>query len=259
MLGTINLEDLMPLEVDDEMILEDEILSSPPNSYCLTAGFNINSRVFWAAIAHPGPTVRNESACQCQRLEDPFTQLASLKKRLHDLKYMLDGIPSHFRQYAAPSTPEPEENMFSKRELIRSHVLTLRSNIHVTHIWLQNVMLDQIDAISQNLPQLTTGAPDSKDLWREREDLCRQLLHVLHSIPTANHEPNGCYLIHKVRDVAVALLTCPFQPEEEPGRRASEWLHSFTNILATLDNEFVNTVSLQSWVDTDRQSAEGLL
>jgi hypothetical protein len=162
---------------------------------------------------------------------------------------MLDDIPPSFRQYASTF----RERDSGERDLLESQVTTLRSNIHVTHLWLQSVILDQIGAILHNPPESLSISLDAKDFWREREDICRQLLHILQSIPDANHEPNGCYLTHKVRDCAAALLACPFQPEEESGRRASQYLIDFTNILARLDNEFMSTVSLQSWVDTDRQ------
>jgi hypothetical protein len=247
MLDAINLEDLMPLEIDDEFILENEILLSPPGLECLTTGFNINSRVFWTAIAQPAPG--NGVDCPCRSSKDPAANVKYLKDRLHNLKYMLDDIPSSFRQYA--STLKVWDS--AEHELVDSQVTTIRSNIHVTHLWLQSVILDQIGAILHNFPESSSSTSDGKDLWREREDICRQLLHILHSIPGANHEPNGCYLTHKVRDCAAALLACPFQSEEESGRRASQYLNDFTNILARLDSEFMSTVSLQSWIDTDRQ------
>jgi hypothetical protein len=61
MINNIDLEKLMPLEVDDEYILENEILS-PPHNECLTTGFNINSRVFWTAIAQTAP--ENGAICR---------------------------------------------------------------------------------------------------------------------------------------------------------------------------------------------------
>jgi hypothetical protein len=247
MLLNIKLEELMPVEVDDEFIQESDILLSPPGLACLTTGFNINSRVFWAAILPSAPG--NGVDRHYRGLEDQVANLQSLKDRLHNLKYMLDDIPSPFRQYASTL----KERSSEQRELLESQITTLRSNVHVTHLWLQSVILDQIDAILQNPPEAASSAHDAKDLWREREDICRQLLHILHSIPIANHEPNGCYLTHKVRDCAAALLTCPSQPEEESGRRAAQYLIDFTDFLARLDNEFMSTVSLQSWVDTDRQ------
>jgi hypothetical protein len=247
MLNSIKLEELMPLEIDDEFIQENGILLSPPGLPCLTTGFNINSRVFWAAIL---PSVPGNGVDRRYRgLEDYSANLEYLKDRFHNLKYMLDDTPSSFRQYAST----PKEGNSRGRDLLESQITTLRANVHVTHLWLQSVIMDRIDAIVHNSPESSSDTPNAKDSWREREDICRQLLHILHSIPVANHEPNGCYLIHKVRDCAATLLTCPSQPEEESGRRAAQYLTDFTSFLAKLDNEFMSTVSLQSWVDTDRQ------
>lgn len=237
----------MPLEVDDEFIQESEILQPPSGLGCLMTGFNINSRVFWTSII--APTTGSEADSRYRGPTDHAANLKHLKDRLRELKYMLDDIPSSFRQYAS----NLGEIDLGDHHLLESQITTLRSNVHVTHLWLQSTILDQIDAVVQNSPESSSSTPDAKDLWREREDICRQLLHILHSIPIANHEPNGCYLTHKVRDCAAALLACPYQPEEESGRRAAQYLNDFTNILAKLDNEFMSTVSLQSWVDTDRQ------
>jgi hypothetical protein len=77
------------------------------------------------------------------------------------------------------------------------------------------------------------------------------------SLPTSHPGLNWCtdnLQTYKVRDVAVSLLTCPFESYEEASKRASEYLRDFTNKLSRLDaSETMNTLSLQSWVDTDRR------
>lgn len=130
----------MPVERDDEEILEDEIL--PSRGLSLTTGFNIHSRVFWAALGN-GET--------------------ETSVRLRKLKYMLDSIPQDLRQWGTAS----------------GHLATIRANLHVTHLWLQSILFDQLEQVE----------------WAEREDISRQLLHVLHSIPHQNLEPNGLHLV----------------------------------------------------------------
>lgn len=205
----------MPIDVDDENIYKDQIVSQQGVS--LTTGFIIHSRVFWASLGDGG----------------------NLRDRLNRLKYMLDCIPQELRQWGTG------EGKFA----------CMRANLHVTHLWLQSILLDQVENVE----------------WAEREDIARQLLHVLHGIPQESLEPNGLHLVsfpnvaslltpktYKVRDVAVSLLACPFEPHEEPARRASEYLREFTNILSRLDgSEVLNTLSLQSWVDTDRAGRAG--
>jgi len=54
--------------------------------------------------------------------------------------------------------------------------------------------------------------------------------------------------------VAVTLLACPFDSQHEVARRAFGYLREFTDILSRLDgSETINTLSLQSWVDTGRK------
>lgn len=54
--------------------------------------------------------------------------------------------------------------------------------------------------------------------------------------------------------MAVTLLNCPFGPGTPPARRAAEYMRDFTSALSRLDrSETVNTNSLRSWVDADRE------
>lgn len=58
----------------------------------------------------------------------------------------------------------------------------------------------------------------------------------------------------KVRDVAVGLLSCPFEPHEPASVRAAELVREFARILSKLDSSEVFTAtSLKTWVDTDRE------
>jgi len=209
---------------------------------------------FWAALI---PLLPRESAaakklpCSCVRSAEPMLQLAYLKDRLHDLKYMLDNIPPQLRQWVAEDDDDALYGSSPEQQrIVKAQFATMRANIHVTHLWLQSLIRDQVDALLLGQP----NPPDLKSTWSEREDICRQFLHVLHSIPHISLEPNGLHFTYKVRDVAVSLLTCPFESYEEASKRASEYLRDFTNKLSRLDaSETMNTLSLQSWIDTDRR------
>ena len=130
----------MPVEVDDEQLFSDKIV--PHHGLSLTAGFNIHSRVFWASLGSDG---------------------ADTTERLHRLKYMLDGIPQELRQWHSA----------------QGQLATIHVNLHVTHLWLQSILLDQLERVT----------------WSEREDISRQLLHVLLRTPHANLEANGLHLV----------------------------------------------------------------
>ena len=272
MLHSINFADLMPLEADDEVIFEQA--ASPAQggeSPCfLQTAFNIHSRVFWTALENPGLGVagRKESPSEWERLKDPILHVQHVEARLSDLKYMLDDITPELRQWAPVTFPlHARKTSGSDHEhhtrLQSQQLAIVRANLHVTHLWLQSILLDQLDAANQNNATIcsdTFGADriDARQIWNQREDLCRQLLHLLHSIPLDSLEPNGLHLTYKVRDVAVALLNCPFEPQEEPARRATAYLRDFSAVLSRLDgSEIMNTLSLQSWVDTDRRHWNG--
>ena len=202
----------------------------------MTTGFIIHSRLFWQAIENPYGNERGE--CLCCRDHSPAAQVAHLERRLQDLKYALDDAPRPFRQYALSDFDSASHSLSS------SQLGTLRANIHVTHLWLQSMLLDQLDLLT---------SPEQH--WHEREDISTQLLHVLHNTPQADIEPNGLHLVYKVRDVAVGLLACPYEPPDPSAKRAQEYVKAFTDIMARLDaSETINTANLQSWIDTGRQS-----
>lgn len=257
---SLDLESLMPLEIDDEAIFEDRIvsgLSSQPN---LTTGFNLTSLVFWAAIesrkSYPvvDPVQR---MCKCAHPTDRHRQVAHLLGRLQDLKYALDSIPPELRQWAARPMPLSPDMSSNAPGVVISQLGAIRGNLHITHLWLQSILLDQLESVLQDQsPSFNIPAylATTESRWSERENLCSQLIHVLHAIPQRDLEPNGLHFAFKVRDVAVGLLSCPFEPHEPTSLRAAEFVREFTQLLSRLDSsEVVATTNLQTWVDTDRE------
>ncbi|KAF4782056.1 hypothetical protein HER10_EVM0007019 [Colletotrichum scovillei] len=302
-LREVNYEALMPLDIDDEHIFRDRILDpvspmashgtpsahaqEPRATLTLTSGFIIHSRVFHKGLQEAIATL----GCECELRRTPAARLARMRDLLQEMRYMLDDVPGPMRQWAsndggtdaAPSTPRfdderataaassygspadysraPEAGSYS--QVIQGQAEIMRANIHVTHLWLQSLLLEQVDGVTQESAianPSTTGREEVsaalKANWAEREDICRQMLHLLHSIPYIHLEPNGLYLAYKVRDVAVTLLNCPFEAHERPARRAVEYMRDFTRALSRLDrSEIVNTNSLKSWIDIDREPA----
>lgn len=249
----------MPEEVDDERIFENMVLPPEPGITTLTAGFNIHSQVFWAALMPFAPVASPSTVhtCQCLRAKDLNANVSYLNDRLQELRYMLDAVPSPLRQWTqAPSAavvPETGSTLstdLDHESIVRIQFTAMRANLHVTHLWLQSIIMDQLDA-AQAVDD--TNGTIRKGLWAQREEICRQLLHLLHSIPEAALEPNGLYLASKVRDVAVGMLACPYGEEDMASKRAAEYIRELTTILSRLDrSERINTINLQSWVDTDR-------
>ncbi|KAK1976404.1 hypothetical protein LZ30DRAFT_307857 [Colletotrichum cereale] len=298
-LREVNFEALMPLDIDDERVFRDRILhptfsiashSTPPNSaqerratFTLSSGFNLHSRVFLKGLREAMDT----TGCECEVRQSPAARLARLHELAQEVRYMLDDAPGPMRQwassesYGAPGTPgfendrpamssygSPDERGWtaesaSSSKVFRGQAEIMRANIHVTHLWLQSLLLEKIEVALQDSALGNSSATTCEEVsaalkanWAEREDICRQMLHLLHGIPYIYLEPNGLYLAYKVRDVAVTLLNCPFKAHERPARRAVEYMRDFTRALSQLDrSETVNTNSLKSWVDVDRASA----
>ncbi|RKL33526.1 hypothetical protein BFJ72_g10042 [Fusarium proliferatum] len=106
-LSDLDIEGLMPNAVDDEFISCTGVLPCPEDvsSKSLTAGFNIHSRVFAAAVISPRLTTH--PAPDLCHPKDPVSRLDSLKNRLHHLKYMLDTIVPAYRPWL-PRTHDPD-------------------------------------------------------------------------------------------------------------------------------------------------------
>ncbi|PSN70424.1 hypothetical protein BS50DRAFT_632310 [Corynespora cassiicola Philippines] len=81
------------------------------------------------------------------------------------LKYALDDTPTQLRQWAL-SNQDPGSDFITTSQLA-----ILRANIHVTHLWLQSILMDQLDSLT---------SPEEN--WPDHEVISNQLLYVLHNI-----------------------------------------------------------------------------
>jgi hypothetical protein len=300
-LHEVDMEFLLPVAQDDEYITESSYGDVDESKPCLAAGLIWRSKVFWCAVrnVHPGAQTTGRSRarmahCHCTWLIDPEGYVSHVKGRLFDLKYVLDSAPWYLRHWVQEisepgangrvRTPEAAANF-------NQQIQGVRADIHVTHVWLQSIMMDHLEDISSvtSPAQMTLSSPaststaspfSSRDYagsrqqaatlseWTQREDLCRQLLQVLYSAPSVSLESLGTVLVYKVRDVAVKLLSCPYSDSDVPhsassegaAGRAKSYLEDFTRKLEELDNAEVllNSHVLQSWTDTDRNQQNGV-
>ncbi|CAI7600639.1 unnamed protein product [Penicillium glandicola] len=260
LLHSINPEDLMPLGIEDELIFEHEVLEPPGSALCLVTGFILHSRVFWAAIRSPCPTPSTEDSCPCIRAKDPNAKILYFQERLGSLKYLFDDIPSSLQPWVSTNDNFNHDPLGIEANKTQSQFASLRANLHVTHLWLQSLILDQLDATQSHLrgqsisnPDLPFSITNQRDLWMERERICRKLFFILFNFPRLSLEANGLHLANKVRDIAGGLLECPFHPDDPISKRVAEYIQISTDILSRLDSsEGMNTMHLQTWVDTDR-------
>ncbi|KAH6715720.1 hypothetical protein BKA61DRAFT_478470 [Leptodontidium sp. MPI-SDFR-AT-0119] len=252
-LQTTTLHKLLPVEVDDEMILADCILPQPQASLSLATAFNLHSLTFWAAITStrpPGNIGENASAASILSMS-PASRITYWTRRLEELRYVLDGVAPQLRPWKMASVGESnlEQPLESTGEGLKSVQLeSLRADLHVTHLWLQSIIIEEIAALKKSLSVVLD--PDQlRTLWNERQDICHRMLHVLHGISISRLEPNGNHLTHKIRDVAVTLLGSPFESTNPITKRANEYLQEFIHILSCLDDsDSMSTVNMQTWI-----------
>jgi hypothetical protein len=199
----MQIDDLVPLEVDDEYILDDQILPQPLGRPSLTNGLRILTRLYSLALETP-QSVNFRDAASLKRqdvLSREQVRLETLKSGFLELKHALDDIPEEFGEWVV----RPGVNAFETgaSPLVGQQFEIMRANIRVTHLWLQSIILE--DIISVSTEDLTTRAPtgvsslELQSLWDCREEICRQLLHVLFNISHANLEPNGASLVRLIR------------------------------------------------------------
>jgi hypothetical protein len=292
-LHELDLEQLLPVPHDDEQITETSYgLPPSPETPSLAEGFNWRSRLFWSGVKsiHQDRQSRREAMhCHCTRRQDLSAYLNFLHARLRELNYLLDSAPWYLRQWVTKSEsdqdPRPDASL-------NVQMAVIRTDIHVTHVWLQSMLMDHIESyhpVNVRMtpllppPQALSMSPPTPDTpvtpqqiakidWAQREDLCRQLLQVLYMAPDLSLEALGTVLVHKVRDVAVLLLACPYDdtgPSEGadtghgtastassgPATRAKAYLADFSRKLNELDmTEGMSSHILQSWVDTGRMT-----
>ncbi|KAM5344108.1 hypothetical protein ACJ41O_012645 [Fusarium nematophilum] len=289
-LRDVDFDGLEPLNVADDHILETGVVDVPPTplpaaqhpaspsvddeSFNVVSAFIVSSRAFLKGM---GESIINDG-CNCGFGRSPEERLSRLRDLLDGLRYILDGLPPHMRQWGSGNAYQSPRKLFHngiRQDLFTEELVAhaqneiARANIHISHLWLQSFLLDKMDFALQEMSataiqaagDTTANSAHLKLNWREREDICRQLLHILHSIPQAYLEPNGLFLpqIYKVRDVASSLMNCPFVMDEQLSRRASEYVQEFSKVLSYLDrSEIVNTDGLKSWIDEDRQNSRAV-
>ncbi|KAF4975476.1 hypothetical protein FZEAL_7739 [Fusarium zealandicum] len=225
-LRAVDFDALEPINVIDENVLETGVVgpiaavfpttlqtsisSGPDPSFNVTSAFIVTSRAFYKGMRE---SIFNDG-CNCGFGRTPEERLTRLTDLLHELRYMLDGLPPHMRQWGPGdhyqsngkqlfSSSWCPRDFFASARIGHAQNEISRANLHVSHLWLQSFLLDKMDLVIQEIdstrPQTVAGGASSsshlKLNWREREDICRQLLHILHSIPHVYLEPNGLFLI----------------------------------------------------------------
>jgi beta-glucosidase len=243
MLREVDFDALEPLNLLDEHILETGAAGCSPavlparlhnnaedESFNTTSAFIITSRVFLKGMRE---SMFNDG-CDCGFGRTPEERLSRLRDLLDELRYLLDGLPPHLRQWGPGDTYHSsdkrfynsvndggiDQEPFGEVHLVHAQNEVTRVNLHITHLWLQNFLLDRMDGVIQEMDssrlQPSTAMSHLKINWREREDICRQLLHILHSIPHPYLEPNGLFLVSRASSISSYLELIAHQDIQSP-------------------------------------------
>ncbi|KAK4494219.1 hypothetical protein PRZ48_014517 [Zasmidium cellare] len=242
----IESEELVPLNVDDEYITEEQVENQPARTLSIMAGFIAEKRILacLASIWHQSVLRKAHSLassaeesysvakCECGREIMVKAEITVLTDCLRRLRYLLDDIPgplSAFRR-TSPADESEFDNDDSNKFIIQ------KTNLHVTLYWAQNYV---IECLLQHTADRSsdTNLPDEVNLWELRDNLCRDLLLMLAEIPLSNIQKNGFILVYKIRQIAAALLDCPATNLQLAPilRRARAHVADFASILAQIE------------------------
>ncbi|KAI5208161.1 hypothetical protein E4T39_01462 [Aureobasidium subglaciale] len=246
---TADAEHLIPLELDDEYITASELHQQPTDTVSMVTGFNALIRVSDCLVPifkdltlpvlshHDGNAhIRDQlGRCDCGRHARPASMSSSILARLVKSSHVLDDLPAQLSAWSGTGTiTDPQFE-------------TMTANIHVTHVWVQNLLLERFLATQNADPSVKDDSCTQTLVWEMRETICRQLMHILNNISESNLKPNGYVLIGKVRSVASGLLDCCPEGDDTTVEKARTYLQDFADILAHLDESYRKDFTTNLW------------
>ncbi|KAI4853971.1 hypothetical protein E4T44_00503 [Aureobasidium sp. EXF-8845] len=266
---TADAEHLMPLEVDDEYITRTETYPQPADKESLVSGFNALIMISDCLV----PIFKDTSAiasffhtedagsrldlgtCSCGRHVQKAPPSLSIMARLIKATQILDNLPPHLSSWAlSRSSTDP-------------HFEIMTANIHVTFVWIQNLLLERLIAVKEADATTDQDLAYHQILLKLRDGIWEHLMSVLNNISEANLKPNGYVLvcclyymssieiraltmffqIVKARTVAASLLGCAPEGGGTRSHRERAYLQNFADLLARLDESYCNDNTLALW------------
>lgn len=201
---------LQPLEVDDEYITVDEVFSQPVGEMPLVAGLNAltaMNRTWMEPVVDIPPTSAhrhqpNEAvaceagkrigACECGREVSLPGSIAVAYERLRRLERCLDHLPPELAAEPLPNGHKPVT------PLRQSQYDTLRSNIHVTHAWAQNILIEYTLGLLSASELHGSALLQAKERCSKMQAVIAcKLLRFLDTLPKVDLLPNGLVLVSK--------------------------------------------------------------
>lgn len=200
---------LLPLEVDDHLITEEEVISQPEDRLSLVAGLNALTAInrtwmdsptttpaSWLQFhqsneATPDPGKRM-GTCECGRHVSLSGPLAVTRERLRRLERCLDDLPPELAAEVLDNTSTRQPAISA---LLQSQYDAMRANVHVTHLWAQNHLIELIVALSANQMSESELLLVKEHCFELQKVVARKLLRFLNTLPKLDLLPNGLVLV----------------------------------------------------------------
>ncbi|KAI8631566.1 hypothetical protein F5Y19DRAFT_424184 [Xylariaceae sp. FL1651] len=241
-----------PIEVDDEYIFSDQILSQPEGTISLITGFNRNIRTYMTMNELIGVEM-----CYGINFFDWSAQKNILSNGLVSAKQAMQDLPPELQvakiepdqtdttlQYYPPAFPEAQPENDVRRALaeqpLRRRQLQCeiqKANIHASQLATRSYFVERYLNLRDAHPENAQSVKDDRDemVAEERELIVQNLLTVLASISQRNLEPNGQSIINKIRQVASTLVRGASERKGPVAIKAEDYLNRFIDILVKLE------------------------
>lgn len=232
------LQNLLPLDLDDEYITPDSLYQQPASETPLATGFIGLIHIFLCLVDLPeevvgggkgNPKIRLSSTPEARNPANHYADRRDyrvLRRMFERAKYILDDISPQMALWRGGGHTEAEgggeaepdhDQDGQEQQVTRSDQLeSMRANLQVTGLWVRSLIFERLLAMYQASWSNAnhTSSPSTSDEaqaherehWAERQTTCEQLLSVLSNIKQKTLEPNGITLTYKIRQVAATLL-----------------------------------------------------
>jgi hypothetical protein len=125
----------------------------------------------------------------------------NLQSMMENLNIVIQDMPDMLRTASASIDQSASQSTKAQHDgdgvqLYMQHFEIMKVNIHITKLYLQSVILERF---ATNMAGDSLTATDiiltDEDVWKAREDICRQLLSILESATVETLETHGTSMV----------------------------------------------------------------
>lgn len=263
--GVRDIKNLIPAQVDDEYISEDSVGTQPEGFPSLLVGFYHNIMIH-SALEFPEISLRQPllEASPSANEYHVAQLLERVKQKRAEVPLFLCSWEHEDTDGAHATVIVPKDcsltcNWYSvDSDTVKIQLEIQRSNIGVTQLWLQNMLLEKIEQYRGKRAQQEPNATDDYylslksnleelEFWKERDGICRNLLKALSSVSLENAEPNGLPLILKLRMMASSLIRHTLSDQRGVLQRAEAYFVELLDIIVHIETHRGTHQESQSW------------